>query len=368
MVMYHYAGQWHIGTRSIPDGTNRSGSGQPYASLFWSTFHGLKYELPRNTNYCYTFELLHPENRIITEVKEPNLVLLGCRDLSTLQEVDVLSTAKALGWRSPQTYRFSSLNEVLEAAKAVNPGLQEGFVVCDRAFNRVKIKSPTYVALALVGSGNLLGSHKGTRLTETSLKGLISVLQKSETDEFIAHFPQLKKVYRLLEAAFNEMLCSLEQDEFLGRKFRASGRDEYDFVAAQKPQELLPTLMRTNAWRAIQPFYVPPSKSVSRAHQNSRAAPKRKATPAPTPKPTTRNQRRRQRRKRAQPAKQTTLVPPRVDDDVSSVCSEELSLGPVCRPAPRKRRRNRMCRNWLRSGTCRFGSRCRYSHQPESQV
>jgi len=366
MVMYHYAGKWHVGTSSIPDGTNRSGSGESYASLFWSTFHHLKYELPKDTSHCYTFELLHPENRIITEVKEPNLVLLGCRDLSTLREVNVLSTAKTLGWKSPQTYMFSSLEEVLQAARAVNPGLQEGFVVCDQAFNRVKIKSPTYVALALVGSGTLLGSNKGIRLTDASLRGLLAVLQKAETDEFVAHFPQLKKVYHLVEVAFNEMLRTLERGQgVLGQEFRASGRDLYDFVAAQNPHDLVPVLLQTHAWAAIRPFYVP-SKNSGRA-----AGPKPKAAPAPPPKvevkTTKRSKRRRRRKKRAPPAKQT-LVVPCVDDDISSVCSEELSTGPV--RFPRKKKKTRpMCRNWLRTGSCRFGRRCRYSHhQPETQV
>jgi len=43
---------------------------------------------------------------------------------------------------------MKDLIEVVSASKKLNPALAEGFVVCDANFNRLKIKSPSYVALA----------------------------------------------------------------------------------------------------------------------------------------------------------------------------------------------------------------------------
>ena len=42
-----------------------------------------------NENYCYTFILCHPENKIINTIRSPCLYHIHTRDLTTLNEVDV---------------------------------------------------------------------------------------------------------------------------------------------------------------------------------------------------------------------------------------------------------------------------------------
>jgi hypothetical protein len=100
--------------------------------------------------------LVHGRNR------NELLIKLFVRDLNTLQEIDPVETAKENGWRTPKMYatqinslfhhfrsfEYSSLDEVVEAARSLDPHAREGFVVCDRNFNRVKVKSPRYIALA----------------------------------------------------------------------------------------------------------------------------------------------------------------------------------------------------------------------------
>lgn len=47
--------------------------------------------------------------------------------------------------------RYASLAEVIEAAKKLNPSLDEGFVVVDANFNRVKVKAlaPMHLTLCI---------------------------------------------------------------------------------------------------------------------------------------------------------------------------------------------------------------------------
>ena len=42
------------------------------------------------------------------------------------------------------------MEEIIEEAKKLDPATREGFVVCDQHFNRVKVKSPLYVAVSLL--------------------------------------------------------------------------------------------------------------------------------------------------------------------------------------------------------------------------
>ena len=78
------------------------------------------------------------------------------------------------GWKCVQSFPFHSLAEVINAAKELNPAVYsialmrfivvlttilvvfffpqqqsraEGFVVCDANFQRIKVKSPQYVAI-----------------------------------------------------------------------------------------------------------------------------------------------------------------------------------------------------------------------------
>lgn len=56
--------------------------------------------------------------------------------------------AKSHNWKTPKQYDFKSVEEVLEASRRLDGASQEGFVCVDEAWNRVKVKSPQYVALA----------------------------------------------------------------------------------------------------------------------------------------------------------------------------------------------------------------------------
>lgn len=108
--------------------------------------------MPEINHMCYMFELVTPLNTIVVKYKENALTLIGCRDLRTLSEVDPFPVAQQNGWACVKTYPITSLNEALEAAKLLNPMENEGFVVRDASFQRIKIKSPQYVALHHISS------------------------------------------------------------------------------------------------------------------------------------------------------------------------------------------------------------------------
>lgn len=137
------------------------------------------------------FELLSPRNRIIVPVRDDRLVLLGVRDMRALRRLYVISCstvefalrlalvfigtlceshpdecAAVFGYATPPLFPeltsigacsfylsprsqhrhliAFALDAVVEAAARLDPAKQEGFVVVDRAFRRLKVKSPRY--------------------------------------------------------------------------------------------------------------------------------------------------------------------------------------------------------------------------------
>ena len=94
----------------------------------------------------YIFELVSPSTRVVVPYDRTMLYHLGTRSNLTGRELDV-----DLGIRKPQMYPIRSLAECVETAVRLNRDagdeiLAEGFVVVDGNWNRVKVKSPDYIA------------------------------------------------------------------------------------------------------------------------------------------------------------------------------------------------------------------------------
>ena len=59
----------------------------------------------------------------------------------------------------------------------------EGFVVVDKDYNRIKVKSPLYVALNHISQG------------VTTHGNIIDIIKKNEQDEFLTYFPEFRDVF-----------------------------------------------------------------------------------------------------------------------------------------------------------------------------
>ena len=126
-----------------------------------------------DTNYCYMFEMVSPYNRVVIEYKEPKLYYLGCRYLVTDQEYS--PEERPLMIAPSKRYNLHTLEDVKNAANAL-PWDEEGYVVCDNKFDRVKIKSPEYVL-----------AHKGRTNGNISTLRLIDTVLQNEVDEFLIY-------------------------------------------------------------------------------------------------------------------------------------------------------------------------------------
>ena len=102
-----------------------------------------------NKTYTYIFELVSPETRIVVKYDEASLYHLGTRNNLTGEEYDL-----DIGIKKPQSYPLHSLENCINAAIELNKEKtldddvdKEGFVVVDKNWHRVKIKSPDYIMM-----------------------------------------------------------------------------------------------------------------------------------------------------------------------------------------------------------------------------
>src|SRR5690606_5578049 len=140
-------------------------------------------------------------NIVVTPHKESKIILLTIRDLETLKELERDKSIEISNiLKVPIVKAFDmklDINLILETFKDMN-AFEEGYVVVDKDFNRVKIKNPKYVSLH-----HLKGSLAEWRI--------ITLVKSNEVDEFISSFPEREQEIRDLEHKYNSFLMVLEK-------------------------------------------------------------------------------------------------------------------------------------------------------------
>jgi RNA ligase len=186
LVLYPYAGAWQVQSSGLPDaGGSLSARNLPpgvftFAELFWHTFAALGYALPplpdgTGPRYSLGFELMTPHNEVVVQHTRARLVLHVVRNLDTLEEEAAEAWAAQLGYEAVRTYDLSR-EGLRDAANALSATEQEGFIVRDAAFRRVKVKSEQYVRL----------SHVKDQWTPERAG---QIVLKGEIEEFSTYFP-----------------------------------------------------------------------------------------------------------------------------------------------------------------------------------
>ena len=206
MTMYYYNHEWRVASSGNPDAAGTVANKQTLGELFWTIFHAQHYKYPHDSqrHYCFMFELLSPLHPLFVHVTSDSLILHGVRNLTTLSEESPLPFAQTYGFELAQNYvDFNTLEEVVEASRGLNPSLQEGYIVCDAAYNRIKIKSPSFVALA-----NL--SSKDMKWNTNRIATIFKVMQTDETSEFLCYHPEWVAIFQSLSPIYQELVDRLQ--------------------------------------------------------------------------------------------------------------------------------------------------------------
>lgn len=119
-------------------------------------------ELDRD--YTYIFELVSPYHQIVVRYPYTELWHIGTRNNKTGKEVRAY-----LGIQQPEEYSINSLDGCINAAKRLGTDkdgsvIEEGFVVVDAYWNRVKVKNPAYFAIHRIATSRSLSKKHAVEL------------------------------------------------------------------------------------------------------------------------------------------------------------------------------------------------------------
>lgn len=201
-VMYFYLGRWHVATTGTPDASGEvHDAGGTFADYFWRTFDDEGGIAPsrRYENHCFAFELMGPANRVVVVHEKPWLRLLGVRNRVTGDQFMPEEYEGIVGIPAVRSFPLTSLDEILASFEHISPVSQEGYVVVDRHFNRVKIKHPGYVALHHAKDG--MGP-----------KAFAEIARTGEVGEVVSAFPEFQPLIEGARARYEALLDSVRRD------------------------------------------------------------------------------------------------------------------------------------------------------------
>lgn len=150
--IYNYRGEWQIATSGTPDAFGDCGStGITFRDLVLRTIENQDRDLflQLRKDYCYAFELCAPENQVVVYHKDPKLILIGSRNLDSLEEVNIWNEVPEISYALKVGYvEGFDIEAVRSRVQELNGNEAEGFVIMDDNFNRIKIKNDTYVLMS----------------------------------------------------------------------------------------------------------------------------------------------------------------------------------------------------------------------------
>lgn len=148
-------------------------------------------------NVCYTFELVSPQTRVVIPYEKPDLYFIGRRVMKTECEGNTKDSIVSEIFKTPKEYDFHSAQDVVDSAKEL-PWDEEGYVVVDSNFNRVKIKSPAWLVAHYTRSNNSI-----------SKESLIQVVLDGEQEEFLVYADDYREELESVEQEMKDFVKDL---------------------------------------------------------------------------------------------------------------------------------------------------------------
>lgn len=253
MIVHYDRDQWHVASTGHPTAGLSFGDAEgTFRDAFWELHRQLGMAVRAlEPTVTYMFELCHAPNRVVVRHDRPRLVMHGARDMllgRELSRVELEMFARQARCELVEEFPISSISDCLAAADALDPLKQEGFVVVDGNFNRIKIKSPRYVFL----------HHLRNNVTP---RRAIELWQTGETAELLNSFPEFRPVIEPVQDELeriaqqcvrdfaDNMPCASRKDFALAVKdrlwssvlFRMLGEDRADVETAKAIMRRLTT-------------------------------------------------------------------------------------------------------------------------------
>lgn len=219
--VYFYNGEWRVGTNSTIDAEDavlNSPYYRNFRELFDVAANNCKFDFDRlDPNYTYLMELCSRYNTIVVPYNEPKLFHIGTRNNITCEEVEV-----DIGIEKPKQYMLSSLDDCIAMA-ATFDFTKEGFVVVDKNYHRVKVKSEDYVRV-----------HRLANNGSITLERAIDLIRMNELEEFLVYCPQYTDFINDVRHRFNKFYSDIYFNVNMALIEKMNCETRKDFAAVAK--------------------------------------------------------------------------------------------------------------------------------------
>jgi hypothetical protein len=144
------------------------------------------------------FELISPDTQVTVPYEHDGLYYLGQRHKLFHEEwYNYNQVWKEFGIGEPKVYKLNSLKDCVDLVAEFSKD-EEGVVVCDANFNRIKVKSPEYLIAAHCANNGKLGLRTAVRL-----------IREDKVDDFLAYAPIHQEKMELVISAYEDMIAEL---------------------------------------------------------------------------------------------------------------------------------------------------------------
>ena len=232
LIKFFYDNEkWHIATNGQINAFEISinDEGLTFGDLVFKALGGqeqfskLTYLLDRN--FTYMFELVSPITQVVIHYPNTELYYLGARDMITMREDRLKDNFIMVKFGIKQPKYYATIHDIDECIRNANEMSKdnEGFVVVDDCYNRIKVKSPEYLRAARLNNNNKI-----------TIKRVVEMMREEQLDDFIAYCPQHEEMVNKVIGALKEMEeeCAKEWEEV--KEFARKEKKEFVSIVKDK--------------------------------------------------------------------------------------------------------------------------------------
>jgi len=175
-------------------------------------------------SFTYLFELCTPINKVVVPHKDYILYhLVTKHNLTGDEDTDRIGMIP-----QPKSYELHSLQACIDSANEL-PFNEEGYVVVDVKCDRVKVKSPAYLAVHhLRGEGVIV------------MRRVLDLIRANEHEEFLIYYEEYKDVFDEMEMKYESFLKKLQKDVVLAIQYLKEDRKTY---ASWATKQIMPSIL-----------------------------------------------------------------------------------------------------------------------------
>lgn len=253
-VWYDETG-WHVSTSGNVDASDAPvniGNYQSYRDIFDLAWDDTFFD-KLNKDCTYMFELVSPYTRLIVPYKETRLYLLSIRNNITLEEFDrtniSLIAELLFGDKitAPKSFMCNNIAEVQSAVEKLTEDSEnfEGFVLCDKHFNRIKLKSSTYANLFFIKGEGIFSDKK-----------ILKLILDEQDDDILGHFPEytddFNKIRRGLSLFITHLKNILKDGE---QNYHCDKKEFAQWAKQYQHSDILFKAYKANLWDEDDEYY-----------------------------------------------------------------------------------------------------------------